>query len=108
MQGACVGSDKTDTDPNNAAKRTSIQVSCNAVFSNKQGRSLKFKAARDINSGSVWTLPGFLNASVNLGSLGAIATNPVTDVPRRYTLQITSDNTYTMSGIGNPGASPMP
>ena len=107
IQGACTGVNRTDTDPTNTGKRTSIFVSCDAIFSNKQERSISFKAARDINGGSTWQLQPYWNVGVNLGA-GSTSNNPTTDTPRRYTLQLTANNTYTVSGIGNPGASQMP
>lgn len=108
IQGACTGKDKTPLDPTNIAKRSSIYVSCLAVFSNKKAWPFVFSAQRDINGRSGWTLGPFVNFAASLGTGGALVNNPTSDTPRRWTLVITPANTYSVSGIGNDGRTPMP
>lgn len=108
VNGNCVGGlDKTA----NEVKQPTIRVTCNAVFSNVYSGDFNFKAQRDINGTSRWTLPGNFNGALTftVGPVsGTWATNPTVQATRRYTLLITADNTYTFSGIGNEGKSPMP
>ncbi len=98
LQGACAGSSKTDT--NN--KLSSIYMTCNAVFSNKGPRPIYAYAVGDSSSGpSAFTIPGYLNATLNLGSAGSIGTSPPADQYRYYTLRIYNDGCYNVSGVND-------
>jgi hypothetical protein len=97
LQGACNGASKTDTN----VRLPSIYVTCNAAFSRKSGSALRLKAEGDRDGSSVFDLPMYLNAGVNFGPFGFLATAVPADQVRYYTLRLYANGCYNVSGIGN-------
>lgn len=99
LQGACAGVSRTAIDPNNANQLSSVFITCNAIFSNRDA-AIRMRSDVDTDGNSRFTLPGSLNAGINLGPLGFVATPPVADQIRYFTMRITANGCYTISGVG--------
>lgn len=100
LVGACAGNARSAVDPNNANKLTSIFITCQAVFSNRQPATFFATPDGATGPGGDFTIPGFLNAGVAFPG-GFVATPPPADQYRYYTIQILSNGCYTVSGVAN-------
>lgn len=100
LQGACAGTSKSATDPANANQLQSVFITCQAVFSNKQRRPIEnITSTVDRGTASRFRIPGLLNAGIALPN-GFVSTPPAADQFRYYTIRITADGCYTVSGVG--------
>lgn len=88
---------KTDT----GTRLPSVYVTCNAVMSNRSYRPLH--PWSEVNPSVQFTLPGYVNAGVNLGTSGFVATTPPADQARFYTMTINARGCYAVSGVGDAG-----
>lgn len=108
LQGACAGVSRSATDPTNTAKQSSIFITCNAVFSNKGVGTYWPKSEIDVNNNSDFTIPAFLNAGFNFGTIGFFGGGVGgADQARFYTLRIYANGRYEVSGVGNTATNPL-
>lgn len=97
LQGACAGVARSDTD----RRLSNVYITCNAIFSNKVPLSRQPRAYVDPGTSSQFTIPGYLNAGLSLGSTGFVAFQAGADQTRFYTLRLYANGCYQVSGVGD-------